>query len=116
MLEKFGLRLSQKMVMFEGMMQSHEPDIHDLEASLEAKSEKNRPLLMEIVERMFGTQEGESEEIEESIQGESSEEKKEDVQVESAGTSQGYDQSVNSLAMEDFDYVELVKKNTREIL
>ena len=113
LLEQFGFKSSQRMLMFEGLVKNQDAGIKELEASLEKKSEKNSPLLLEIVERMFVAQEeGEegSEDIEEDIQSNSSNDKKDEL-VESAGTSQGYDQSVNSLAMEEFDYVEPVKKN-----
>lgn len=64
---------------------------------------------------MFQSNDEESEDhgsqITEDIESAESTDRKEDPLVESAGTSQGYDQSVNPLAMEDFDYVEDVKKN-----
>ena len=66
------------------------------------KSLKKKPLLFEIVERLFAEQE-DSSDVTSINMG--------DNQVESAGTSQGYDQSVNSLAMDDFDYIEIVRKN-----
>jgi fructose/tagatose bisphosphate aldolase len=58
---------------------------------------------------MFGEEEDEiSEDIQEG--SDLSSDEKRDHLVESAGTSHGPDQSVNSLAFDEFDYVEAVRK------
>jgi hypothetical protein len=109
-LDKFDLKLSKQMILPEAMLKDQQDSIEELESYFGIKSYKNKPILFEIVERMFEEQD-ESNLIKEEIESDHSSDKKEDVLVESAGTSQGHDQSVNSLAMEEFDYVEPVKKS-----
>ena len=113
-LQQFGLNLSLKMFLPEAQLENQELSIKTIEQSSNLKSTKNNPLLFEIIDKLFVSQDEEAEEeegsIPEDIESAQSTERKDDQLVESAGTSQGYDQSVNSLAMEDFDYVEDIKK------
>ncbi|OMJ84775.1 hypothetical protein SteCoe_14028 [Stentor coeruleus] len=112
-LEQFNLKTSIKTLKYESYLPDQKESIKNLEISLQRESHKNCPLLLEIINNTFGAGEDDEEigsEIQESIESMQSTDRKEDNLVESAGTSQGYDQSVNSLAMEDFDYVEVVKK------
>ena len=102
------------MLIPEAMIPNQDLTIKSIESMLGIKSAKNKPVLLEIVNKMFEVQDEEESgegSIGEDIDDNETNESKEDVLVESAGTSQGYDQSVNSLAMEEFDYVEPVKKN-----
>ena len=98
----------------EAQLENQELSIKTIEQSSNLKSTKNNPILFEIIDKLFVSQDEEAEEeegsIPEDIESAQSTERKDDQLVESAGTSQGYDQSVNSLAMEDFDYVEDIKK------
>lgn len=106
-LDQFNLSLSKKMMKTEAHIEESPQSIRDLEESLEKRSTKRNPLIFEIIKQMFV----EDQEIPEDISPESdSIERNPDNLVESAGTSQGYDQSVNSLAMEEFDYVEMVRR------
>ena len=107
-LNRFSLSLSKKMMKTEAHVEENPQSIKDLEGSLNKKSVARNPLLFEIIKLMF-VEEGD---IPEDINPESelSTDRNPDNLVESAGTSQGYDQSVNSLAMEEFDYVELVRR------
>ena len=113
-MQQFNLNLSLKMLIPEAMIPNQDLTIKSIESMLGIKSAKNKPVLLEIVNKMFEVQDEEESgegSIGEDIDDNETNESKEDVLVESAGTSQGYDQSVNSLAMEEFDYVEPVKKN-----
>ena len=92
----------------EALINDEPENISQLEESRGIKSVKNSPLLFAIVGQMFGEEEEISEDIE-ADSDESSDDKVDNL-VESAGTSLGPDQSVTSLAMEEFDYVEVIKR------
>lgn len=109
-LEKFDLKLTSSLFLPETKSEFNPQTLQTLEEALNCRSEPLRPLIFEIIERTFNT-EGE-EEIDEEINTEESDHSDDnnfDDIIESA-TSQGYDQSANSLAMNEFDYIENVRR------
>ena len=107
-MNQLSLAHTRKMMKTEALINDEPENISQLEESLGIKSVKNSPLLFAIVGQMFGEEEEISEDIE-ADSDESSDDKVDNL-VESAGTSLGPDQSVTSLAMEEFDYVEVIKR------
>ncbi|OMJ92563.1 hypothetical protein SteCoe_4700 [Stentor coeruleus] len=110
--EKFDLKLTSSIFLPETKSEYNPQTLQTLEDALECRSEPLRPLIFEVIERTFNTEDEEEEEIEEEINTEESDHSDEnnpDYFIESA-TSQGYDKSTNSLAMNEFDYVEDVRK------
>ena len=113
-LEQFGMSHTLKLLHPECQISNQSEVIRELQEKLNLQTSKNRPMLFEIVDQLFVDQDEASQNrdshISEDIESMQSTDRKEDPLVESAGTSQGYDQSVNSLAIDEFDYVEDVKK------
>ncbi|OMJ95850.1 hypothetical protein SteCoe_568 [Stentor coeruleus] len=109
-LEKFDLKLTSSIFLPETKSDYNPQVLQTLEDALECRSEPLRPLIFEIIERTFNT---ESEEIiDEDIntkESDHSDENNSDEFIESAN-SQKYDQSANSLVMNEFDYVENVRQ------
>ena len=114
-LEQFGMNHTLKLLYPECQISNQSEVIRDLQEKLNLKSTHNRPMLFEIVDQLFVDEDEESQNqdshISEDIESMQSTNRKEDPLVESGGTSQGYDQSVNSLDINEFDYVEDVKKS-----
>ena len=117
--EQFDMKMTTAIFMPEAQLESVDEDIEVISKALEISSERRRPLLFDIIERVFAygdeeedEDEEEVDEIETSINASSSlnesEESQRDHFFESAGS--GYDQSANSLALNEFDYIEAVKK------
>ena len=108
-MNQFALNHTRKIMKTEAFIDDQPESLGHLEESLGIHSEKKNPLLFTIVAQMFGE---DDEEISEDIHADSdlSSDDRKDGLVESAGTSHGPDQSVTSLAMEEFDYVEIIKK------
>jgi hypothetical protein len=105
---QFSFIHTRKMMKTEAYIQDKPENIEQLEQSLGIQSAHKSPLLLTIVGQMFG----EEEEISEDIQADSdsSSDEKKDFLVESAGTSHAPDQSVSSLAMDEFDFVEVIRR------
>ena len=115
-LESFDLNLTLSIFLPEAHLVNSRENIIQVENALGVNSSKKNPLLFNLTERVL---EGESDRedvtsedryIDEEIEEVRSQESFNDHVVESVGNSQGHDQSVNSLAMDEFDYTEIVKK------
>ena len=112
----FDLNLTLSIFLPEAHLVNSRENIIQVENALGVNSSKKNPLLFNLTERVL---EGESDRedvtsedryIDEEIEEVRSQESFNDHVVESVGNSQGHDQSVNSLAMDEFDYTEIVKK------
>lgn len=114
-LESFDLNLTLSIFLPEAHLVNSRENIIQVENALEVSSLKKNPLLFNLTERALGKDSdredvtSEDRYIDEEIE-EHSQESLNDPFVESVGNSQGHDQSVNSLAMDEFDYTEIVKK------
>lgn len=114
--EQFDMKMTTAIFMPEAQLETVDEDIEVISRALQISSERRRPLIFDIIERVFayGDDDDEEEgddEIETSINASDSNESEEsqrDNFFESAGS--GYDQSANSLALNEFDYFEDVKK------
>ena len=111
-LDSFGLGLTLSVFLPEVHQESSKENIQILENALGAKSTPRNPLLFEVIERAFndneegsGDIEFEDDGIDEEIDAGSSQRSVDDHLGES-----GYDQSTNSLAMNEFDYIENVRR------
>jgi hypothetical protein len=108
--EQFDMKMTIAVFMPEAHLDNVEENIDTLAAALQTESRKQRPLLFEIIERVFAQEQG-SDEIETSINEDIEEDQSQvsrDDFFESVGS--GIDQSANSLAIEKFDYIEPVRK------
>lgn len=108
--EQFDMKMTTGIFMPEAQLESVDEDIEMISRALGRPSERRHPLIFEVIERVFAY-DGEEDEIETSknvSDSNMSQESPRDQYYESVGS--GYDQSTNSLAMEEFDYVEFVKK------
>lgn len=139
-LDCFKIKHTLNVFLQESQLPQGTESVEQLERIFGVKSEPGRPILLSIVEGLFppneevdedqeianiqhqnqaklsqGMYQDSTSSIEENIDSqESVEDYKHDELVESGGTSSlGYDQSVNSLALEDFDYIEPIKKPKR---
>lgn len=106
--EQFDMKMTTAIFMPEAQLDSVDEDIEMISRALGRPSERRHPLLFEVIERVFAY-DGEEEEIETSknlSESYNSHESPRDNYLESIGS--GYDQSTNSLAIDEFDYIENV--------
>lgn len=131
-LESFKLNYSLSVFIPECHLGEDRADIEELEQMFQVKSEVGKPLLFSVIEYLMqntehqensqelkftpplGTGKSGSESISEDIlsQDENEQDTKRDALVESQATSSlGADMSVNSLALDDYDVIEPVRKS-----
>ena len=109
--EQFDMKMTTAIFMPEAHLETVDENIELLSNALQVQTEKKRPLIFEVIQRVFAQDQSEGEietSINESIEDDQSQVSKDDHFLESVGS--GYDQSANSLALEKFDYIEPVRK------
>lgn len=109
-LQSFGLNLSLSIFAPESKQEFINEDIQILEEILGVKSESKNPVLFEVIARLIQEEEDENDSELERMEDETESQTSKDNFYDSIGNSQGYDQSSNSLAMDEFDYIESVRK------
>ena len=115
-LQSFDLNLALSVFIPESRQEFVAGNIQILEETLGVRSEPKNPILFEVIQRAFDEDaeldddELDVEGIDEEINSHSSMQSSREVFGESQGNSQGYDQSANSLAMNEFDYIENVRR------
>jgi sulfite reductase alpha subunit-like flavoprotein len=110
-LESFGLGLTLSIFLPEAHLDNTREEIQALEDALDIKTAPKRPILFEVIDRNAEEENfSQVESIKEDLESQSSHLSYRDQLFESAGNSQGYDQSANSLAMNEFDYIEPVRR------